>query len=261
MLCRRLAATLLVLLAAAPDARAAPESLETNYTISLIGLPVGRASFRTTLDGARYRVEGTLASAGLADLVSKTKGTSSVSGRVRAGRLLADRYRLAYTSDAKSWRSDVRYRGGRAVSADVAPPPRNPPQPDFVPVRSAQLASVVDPLSGLMIKPAKPDPVSLCSRTLPFYDGWSRLDLALSPSGTRAFSTEGFEGQAIVCDVRVRAVSGYRTSSNGIKYLSSRTLQIWFAPVRDSGIFAPVYVRIPTEVGPLSLTATTFAKP
>lgn len=258
---RRLAASALVLAGLTSSAGAAPEVLTTTYAISLIGLPVGRASFATTLDGPRYKVEGTLSSAGLAELVSSTKGTSSVSGRIAGDRLFAERYRLAYTSDAKSWSSDVRFRNGRAVSASVAPPPRNPPHADFLPVLPAQLAAVVDPLSGLMLKPAKADPASLCSRKVPFYDGWSRLDLALSPNGLRDFSADGFEGKAIVCNVRVQAVSGYRTSSNGIKYLSNRVLQIWFAPVRGSGIYAPVYVRIPTEVGPLSLTATTFAKP
>lgn len=236
------------------------QTLTTRYTISLIGLPVGRAEFQTELRPSSYSVSGTLGSAGLADLVSKTNGRSSVSGRIRPDRLEAERYLLSYTSDKKSWKADVRYKGGRAVSADTAPPLRQPPPNDYVPVTQNQLSRVVDPLSGLMVKPGR-EAAAVCRRTLPFYDGWSRLDLQLSPDGEDDFEADGYRGKVQVCNVRIKPVGGYRSSSNGLKFLANKTLKIWFAPVRDSGIYAPVYVRIPTQVGPLSLTATTFAKP
>ncbi|WP_061931541.1 DUF3108 domain-containing protein [Aureimonas sp. AU22] len=250
---------LLALLAGAAPAGADTRPVRTNYTISLIGLPVGRAEFQTTIDGSRFVVSGTLASAGLAELVSSTRGTSSVSGRIAGRRLLADRYALAYTSDGKSWASDLALRAGSVVSAKVAPPARTPAPADFVPVRRAQLTGVVDPLSGLMIKPGAPQ--DLCRRTLNIYDGWSRIDLPLEPAGTESFRTDGFEGEATVCTTTVRPVSGYRTSSNGLKFLKGRTIRLWFAEIGDTGIYAPVRVRIPTEVGPLTLTASTFAKP
>lgn len=158
---RRLALVLTVLLAALP-ARA-DEVLQTEYRISLIGLPVGRASFQTRLSPTRYSVSGSLSSAGLAELVSATRGTSSVSGRIRGDRLLSERYRLQYTSDKKSWRADVRFGNGRALSSDIAPPAQTPPPADFVPVRPTQLSGVVDPLGGLMIKPGA-DPASICRR-------------------------------------------------------------------------------------------------
>lgn len=261
----RLAAVPVLALFALPAALApasAQAPLKTEYRISLIGLPVGRASFETRLSASRFSVSGSLSSAGLAELVSSTRGTSTVSGRIRGDRLLAERYHLDYTSDGKSWRSDVRFAAGRAVSSDVAPPARSPAPADYVPVRAAQLARVVDPLSGLMIKPRGGDTAAICRGSLPFYDGWSRLDLQLSPGGpARDFSSEGFTGKATVCNARIRPVSGYRTSSNGIRYLQGRDIQLWFAPVGDSGVHAPVHVRIPTEVGPLTLTATRFAEP
>ncbi|RIX99237.1 DUF3108 domain-containing protein [Aureimonas flava] len=244
--------------AVAPAGAEAP-ALRTSYTISLIGLPVGRAEFRTTIDGTRFAVWGTLSSAGLAELVSSTRGTSSVSGRIAGPRLLADRYALAYTSDGKSWSSDLALRGGGVVSTKIAPPARSPAPADFVPVRPAQLASVVDPLSGLMIKPGKPE--DLCRRTLALFDGWSRIDLPLAPAGTESFRADGFQGDATVCTTTVRPVGGYRTSSKGLKFLRGKTIRLWFAPIGETGVYAPVRVRVPTEVGPLTLTASTFAKP
>lgn len=239
--------------------RQAARTVATRYAITLIGLPVGRADFNTTIDGDSYRVAGTLSSGGLANLVSRTSGTSEVTGRIKGNRLFAERYRLDYMSDKKSWRSDVRYRSGTVRSVSVAPAVRKPERSDYVPVTKKQLASVVDPLSGLMIKPGK-DPAAVCRRTVPFFDGWSRINLVMSAGGTRPFRADGFQGEATMCNVRIEAVGGYRKSSASLQWLENQTVQIWFAQVPGSDIHAPVYVRIPTKVGALSLTATVFGK-
>lgn len=239
-------------------AEAAGGSLTTRYNVSLIGFPVGRASFDTTISGKRYSVEGTLTSAGLADIVSKTSGRSRVEGSLSGDRLYASRYGLSYSSDRKSYSSEVAFQSGRVASATVAPKVTKP-KADYVPVKKEDLRSVVDPLSGLMIK-GKGTPDSICGRTLAFFDGWSRLDLALSPVGVRPFKTDGYSGEVIVCDVRIKPVSGYRASSKGVKFIQRQTIQLWFAPIKDTGIFAPVYARIPTEIGPLTLKAAVFAK-
>lgn len=239
-------------------AEASGQELTSRYQVSLIGLPVGRASFKTRIEGRSYSVAGSLTSSGLADIISRTQGSSSVAGTIRGGKLYATRYGLAYSSDRKSFRSDVTFRAGRVASADVAPEVTKPKK-DYVPVSRRQLNSVVDPLSGLMLM-GKATPESLCRRTLPFFDGWSRLDLKLSPVGTRPFSTDGYEGDVVVCAVRIRPVSGYRATSRGVKFIARQTLELWFAPIRDTGVHAPVYARIPTEIGPLILRASTFAK-
>ena len=61
---------------AAPDAGA----------IRLSGLPVATASFRTQFNGDRYKISGSMQSAGLADIFSSTHGSTSVSGVVSIAR-------------------------------------------------------------------------------------------------------------------------------------------------------------------------------
>ena len=246
------------LLAAVSAAPAAAEPLSTRYDVSLIGLPVGRASFDTTIAGNSYIVEGTLASSGLADIVTKIKGKSRVAGRIRGTKLFADSYGLDYSSDKKTYRSAVTFRTGKVASADVAPKVTKP-KTDYVPVSPTQLNSVVDPLSGLMLK-GKATPESLCQRRLPFFDGWSRLDLVMSPAGTKPFSTNGYKGDVVVCNVKIEPVSGYRAASRGMKFIQRQTIELWFAEIKNTGIFAPVYAKIPTEIGPLTLRASVFAK-
>ena len=230
--------------------------ITTSYGMAVIGLPIGRASFDTVIEGGRFSVEGQLSSAGLGSIVSNTGGTSRVSGTVTRRGFAAERYALDYSSDRKRWSSDVAFTGGRVTSSKVSPRRENP-KPSYVPVARSQLSSVVDPLSGLMIRTG--DPASVCRRTLPLYDGWSRLDLALASAGTNTYSMSGYSGEAVVCNARIRPVSGYDRSSKGLNFLKDQTIQVWFAPIAQPDVYVPVYARIPTQVGPLTLSATSVA--
>ncbi len=239
-------------------AAAASTEVTTRYAVSLMGLSVGQATFTTSVDGNAYSVSGNLSSAGLANLFSPTSGTSSSSGRIRNGRLEADRYRLNYTSDGKKWSSDIRMRRGTVRQTTIAPKLRKDLPKDYVPVTKGQLAGVVDPLAGLVFR-APVDPAKVCNRTVSFFDGWSRLDLKLSPAGTEPFRASGWTGNTAVCDVRVVPVGGYRKGSSGLRYIQSQTIRIWFARLGDTDLVAPVKVRIPTKVGTLMLTAASIA--
>ncbi|WAP68887.1 DUF3108 domain-containing protein [Jiella pelagia] len=257
---RRIAITLAafcgVALAPVP-APAAEQVVTTEYGMALIGLIIGKATFDTVIDDGRFSVKGRMSSAGLGQLVSKTGGTSQVSGRVTSRGFASERYGLDYTSDGKRWTSDVRLRSGRVIDSSVSPKRSSKEKPSYVPVQRAQLSSVVDPLSGLMIRTN--DAGSVCRRTLPLYDGWSRLDLKLSPKARQTVSLAGYEGEAVICNVRIEPVSGYDRKSKGLQFLRSQTIELWFAPIARPDVFVPVYVRIPTTIGPLTLQATSVS--
>ncbi|UIJ72426.1 DUF3108 domain-containing protein [Aurantimonas sp. HBX-1] len=245
-----------IALLGASGAAAETARITTSYGMAVIGLPIGKASFDTVIEGGRFTVEGQLSSSGLGSLVSDTGGTSKVSGTVTRRGFAAERYALDYSSDRKRWSSDVAFAGGRVTSSAVSPK-RDKPKPSYVPVSKSQLSSVVDPLSGLMIRTR--DAASVCKRTLPLYDGWSRLDLVLSPAGTNTYSMTGYSGEAVVCNAKVRPVSGYDKASKGLKFLKDQTIQVWFAPIAQPDTYVPVYAHIPTKVGPLTLNALSVA--
>lgn len=258
---RRIAITLAALCGVALTPARAPAAAEqvvtTEYGMALIGLIIGKATFDTKIEGSSFSVKGRMSSAGLGQLVSKTGGTSHVSGRVTARGFAAERYGLDYTSDGKRWASDVRLRSGRVTGSNVSPKRSSDEKPSYVPVQRSQLAAVVDPLSGLMIRTS--DPGSVCRRTLPLYDGWSRLDLKLSPKARQTVSLTGYSGEAAVCNVRIDPVSGYDKKSKGLRFLKDQTIELWFAPIARPDVFVPVYVRIPTTIGPLTLQATSVS--
>ncbi|MBP0616977.1 DUF3108 domain-containing protein [Jiella mangrovi] len=239
------------------EAAAETSTVTTDYGMALIGLIIGKASFNTVIDGDRFTVRGRMSSAGLGKLVSETGGTSRVSGRLTSRGFSAESYGLDYKSDGKRWTSDVRFRSGRVTSANVSPKRSSNEKPSYVPVQRAQLTSVLDPLSGLMIRTS--DAGSVCRRNLPLYDGWSRLNLRLSPRGKESVSLKGYSGDAVACSVRIDPVSGYDKRSKGLKFLRDQTIEVWFAPIARPDVYVPVYARIPTTIGPLTLQATSVS--
>ncbi|PTM96542.1 DUF3108 domain-containing protein [Mycoplana dimorpha] len=225
----------------------------TDYSIRLAGFPVATASFRSQFDGSRYVISGRMDSAGLAEILASTHGTTSVTGTVSGGKLRAARYSMSYRSGKKARAIDVTFNNGNVVSASLRPERRQPD--NWVPVRPADMRSVIDPISGLII----PANSNVCSKTLPIFDGESRMDIRLVDKGTRSFSTDGFNGEVKVCGVRFVPRSGYRKGRRDVEYLRSlTTMEIWFAKAQSVDMYAPVYVRIPTSLGPVTVSATRF---
>jgi len=225
----------------------------TDYSIRLSGLPVATATFRSEFDGNRYTISGSLRSAGLADIFSSTRGTTSVSGTVSHGRLRATNYSVNYQSGKRSRAIDVTFRNGNVVAASMQPPRRKPK--NWVPVSTADMRAVLDPISGLII----PEGSRVCPKTLPIFDGESRLDLKLSSKGKKPYSTKGFEGEVLVCGIRFIPKSGYRKGRDDVEYLRKlQTMEIWFAKAEGAKVYAPVYVQIPTKLGPVTVSATRF---
>ncbi len=248
------ALSLLTAVSATPAISAEIEH-RTDYSIRLSGLPVATATFRSQFNGDRYKISGSMQSAGLADIFSSTHGSTSVSGVVSHGRLHATSYSVDYRSGKRSRAIDVTFRNGNVVTASMTPPRKKPK--NWVAVSKADMRAVLDPISGLII----PASGRVCPKTLPIFDGESRMDLKLSSKGTRPYSTKGFAGDAVVCGLRFVPKSGYRKGRDDVEYLRKlSTMEIWFAKADGANVYAPVYVKIPTSLGPVTVSATRFGE-
>ncbi|MCY0148713.1 DUF3108 domain-containing protein [Hoeflea sp. G2-23] len=237
-----------------PTAIAEPVQVFTDYSVSLIGLPVAYLSFKTEIDGASYQISGSLRTSALSDIVSKTRGNASVSGRFGKDRLRASRFSVAYSTDAKDHRTEVRFNNGN-VSSATSTPKRKRTAADWVPVSADDMRAVLDPLSGLVF----PAGARVCPSSLPIFDGESRVTLHLAEKGVRPFRTKGFVGDAIVCAVRFEPKAGYRKGSSTIRYLQKLTsMEVWFAKHEEGGFYAPVYAKVPTKIGQVVVAATRF---
>jgi hypothetical protein len=225
----------------------------SEYDISLGLLPIARASFASEFNDRDYKIAGSFKSAGIVNLFSKVSASTSVTGSMRGKVLQASDYSLVYTSGKRTRTYAVSYRDGDVVSSSIKPEPKKRPE-NWVPVGDGDLRSVLDPLSGMLF----PEGANVCPSRLPIYDGESRMDLVMTAKGTKPFSTDGFKGDAIVCEVRYEPKSGYRRGRSDIEFLKKARMEVWFAKAANVNVYAPVYARIPTKVGDVYVTAVKY---
>jgi hypothetical protein len=235
-------------------AQAAPGEMRTfsaDYSVTLYGLPVGKARFDSTFDGDRFAIKGSIASSGIARLIEKTNGTTRVQGRIGDDAVLPQSYAVAYVSGDEKESTTIRYSGNKVVETVNTPKPKKRGK-DWVPLGDKHLRGALDPLSATLIPAA--NPAKVCDRTIRFYDGELRADLKLSHAGTGPI--RGFEGAAVTCNVQFIPLAGYRQGRKQIEFLKNKSrISISFMPLGDTGLHAPVAASIDTQVGTVRVTA------
>jgi hypothetical protein len=231
-------------------------SVRSEYTTSLFGLTLARSSFESTIGRDGFDVRGTLSSSGVASLFDDTHATASVKGRFADERPLPDSYVVDYVSGDKKKATRVSFSGGAVVRAENSPPVKTD-RPDWVPVEKAHLAGVVDPISATLVRA---DALSkVCDRTIRIFDGAMRADLKLTHAGYGRASLPGFSGETVTCNARFVPVSGYRKGNSSIRFMSQSTgIAIAFAPIADSGVYAPVEASVETRIGTVRVKAVRF---
>ncbi|HMQ57651.1 MAG TPA: DUF3108 domain-containing protein [Rhizobiaceae bacterium] len=242
----------------ASPAMAAPEQkFRTEYSIIAFGLPVAQTSFETSIGERSYAMNGSLRTVGLVQVFAATKGSINASGSFSDSRISAQSFAMRYTSGDKTKRTDIGFSRGNVTSSTSVPPPKAVKAPDWVPVSSAHLRGVTDPISALVI-PAR-NSGEVCRRTLRVYDGEMRVDIKLSYLRTIPFSTKGFKGDAVTCSGRFVPVSGYPKGKKEIRQLrDTGRIEVSFAPIAETGLYAPVSARIRTSSGTFSVRASRF---
>lgn len=244
---RPLAAALVLSIAAMPTAGAAqPQSFSAHYSVTLMGLPVAKASFDSTFTADSFHIEGSLSSSGIGRLVEKLDGTTRVEGTIGEHGARPETFVSAYQSEDKNSRTQVTFSGGRVVEAVNTPQPKR--GEDWIPVPEEELHAALDPLSSTLIKAA--GPAEVCNRTIRMFDGEMRADLHLTHRGTRR--VHGFDAEAVTCDARFVPVAGYRDGRKQIEFLKNRSrIAISFIPLGQTGFYTPVDATVGTQIGTL----------
>jgi hypothetical protein len=247
---------LLGLLALAAPATAETQNFRSDYSVSLYGVPIARSQFQSWIGEDRFKVEGSLSSAGLAKVFDDTKGTTSASGRFGKDGVRPDAYVVNYTSGKKKKKTAISFAGGDVTATENVPEPKKRSR-KWVEVGEDDLKAVADPISATLVRAEGLDDV--CNRTLKIYDGQLRADLKLSHVETRPVRTGGYEGDAVTCRARFVPVSGYRKGSDSLEFLAKKSkILIAFAPLGDTGVYAPVKASVGTEIGTIHIEAQRF---
>lgn len=226
---------------------------DTNYQITLSGIPLANAYFQARQDGKSYSVDAQIATTPLANIIAETKAEMSSKGEVRNGTWEPENFLFRYKYGKRHRSFETTFASGKVTASRVEPKPRR--RKNWIPTMPGDLRAVTDPVAGLVI-PGDKDP---CGKSIAIYDGEARINLRLAPKGQNTFKTEGFSGPVVVCSLRYEPKSGYRQGHRDIEYVRKlNNMEIWFAKAGPMNVYAPVYLSVPTSYGPLTIKATHF---
>lgn len=230
---------------AAPAPAAESQSFRADYSVTLMGLPVGKGRFDSTFTGDRFSVEGRISSAGIARLFDRTTGTTKVEGSLKGNSVQPHAFSSAYDTGKKQSRTTIRFAGEKIASTENTPEPRK--GENWVPVSSEHLQAALDPISSILIPAAGPEEV--CNRTIRFFDGELRANLELSP--------RGIKGEAVTCSAAFQPIAGYRQGRKQIEHLKKEgNIAITFARLGGTGLYTPVDASFRTRAGTVRITAS-----
>lgn len=251
--------TAALMLAALPGAQAASPPPDTRvviqYSISMIGVSVGRITWSVDLGPNSYQTTASGKASRAVSILVNGEGRVSVQGAFEADRAAPSFFSSNVVDDGDTTGLRMTFEGGNVKSLRVDDPPDNAVR---VPVSDVHLRNVTDPLSAMLI-PATPESPPLtpgqCNRNLSIFDGQRRYDLALSYKRMDKLKLgHGYTGPALVCAVVLQPIAGYRPDSLLVKYVGGRPgLEIWFMPVEGTPVILPGLLKMPTGVGTLEI--------
>ncbi|MER8496953.1 DUF3108 domain-containing protein [Mesorhizobium sp. M1312] len=249
-------ASLAVALPTATSA-ATPQSFKGEYTVSILGLSVAKATFSSSYEGDTYSIDGSVSSAGLATIFDDTRGTISSKGKISGKQLQPQAFRADYKSGDKASMIDIRFANGTVTATKIVPAPKKRNPKNWIPLGASHLASVLDPMAATVIHADSLDKV--CGRTVKLYDGEMRANLRLTYDSKGSTSVRGYKGDTVTCRLGFEPVAGYRKNRKALDYLKNRSrIMVTFAPVGQTGVYAPIHATISTKIGTLTVSAERF---
>ena len=221
----------------------ASSDVAVRYLISIAGLGVGDAVFRYRLAPADYAVSY---DARFRFLVWGAELEAEATGAVADGSLVPGAFRQTVASDEQRETTIVFNGSGGVTDWGIEPPFEWEDEEPRVPINGDDLASVLDPLSALVVVDTEGSMSAgeVCSGTRRIFTGVTRFDLH---SAVGQANGDG----AITCRFRYRPVSGHRVGSRGVERLSDAVIPLDLSHRPGLGAWVPNRVALPTLVGEL----------
>jgi hypothetical protein len=255
-------ALILVLISAgARTAAHAEGKLDARYSVSLAGIPVGKAAWALDIGDDQYTAAASGSTTGLLRVFASGQGTSAARGITKNGQTISGTYASTISADKKTDEVRMLINGG-TVKEYVADPPATY-SPDRIPVTDAHKRDVTDPMTASLIRVAgNADPLGpeACQRSTAIFDGRMRYDLQFAYKRMDKVKAEkGYQGPVVVCAIYFAPVAGFIPDRSAIKYLvAQRDMEMWLAPVAGTRVLVPFRISVPTPIGLAVLEATQF---
>ena len=228
---------------------------KSEYSITVLGFRVGKSAFNTNIEKNSYAIKGSLKAAGVARLFASTSGTLTATGKHSKNGVTAQSFDVRYKEGKKSKSTTMSFSNGTVTKYANSPKTRK--RGDWVELNKSDLKKVMDPMAAILV-PAK-SLREVCTKTLKIFDGAMRADFPMRYVRTIPFSTRGYKGDAVTCRASFKPISGYDRSKKDIVWMRDKgKLEISFAPVGNTGLFAPVAAKIGTRLGTVVIRAKRF---
>jgi Protein of unknown function (DUF3108) len=255
-LCKALVVSVCALIGAGAGAAETPVNMKAHYAIYMTRVRVGEITWAVYFADRTYLASANGKASGVFSVLINGEGSMTTHGATTSGQLVPTSVSSSVTDDEGHSEIEMIFENGVLTHVDDR---GAPPSPGRVQVTPELLRRVTDPLSAMLI-PVGGDAFAHanCDKTLRIYDGRRRYNLALSFKRIDTMKIEsGYAGRVLVCGVVLRALAGYDPDSLLVRYLAGKTdLELWFAPVGDLAIIAPVRALMPTLIGTLEFRAT-----
>ncbi|MGE0502431.1 MAG: DUF3108 domain-containing protein [Rhizobiaceae bacterium] len=246
-----LVAALLLCLPAGAQGAAGKHSFVTEYSVEYLGIRVAKSTFSSTISSDAFEVHGSIKSSGLARFFDSTEGTTYAAGNFAGETTRPRGYVVAYTYGEKAKKTHLAFKSD-SVAAVTNTPDLPSRHAHWVKVSAKDLKAVVDPLSAALVK--ADTPAAVCGRTVRVFDGEFRADIVLSASKASPARVPGTEAGAVVCSARLVPVAGYYPTNKSLGYLRDKSrVDITFAQLGGTGIYAPVHASVGTRFGPVTI--------
>lgn len=257
------------------------ETVQADYKLSLMGLPIGMAHLSMRRTDPTYEIEAHARLTGLSTLLASLDIKAQVQGNLKEvhGNLkeaqgnLKDMhlspnvYNTISRTTQNTQQTQISWSDEKVKTIEMNPPLKE--EPDRVPLSEDFKIHVLDPLSATMIlldkqimnKGEKGSSSAAaggfsCDQTLPIFDGTARFDLQLVPPFEEKKDPlpkiEGhpFSGSILHCSVRYQPLAGHRPGKSNVKFLSeSKKIGIWLASQEPLRFAFPYRISLPTRWG------------
>jgi len=246
---------ILAVLAANTHVLAEPKNHETRFSVKFGGVEVGIAKFNIKFDDTSYSLKGSGKTTGVVDWLAPSTGKFNSAGALKNDQL-RPKVHQASVKERKKKEESVKLSFSNNRISDIkikANKKKNRVAPKYIPLEANHLASVIDPVSTLLIPisgAAAKDGKQVCNQRFPVFDGETRYDIKLSYKSTKKISTQGYNGHSYVCRMRYIPIAGHKKDHRNVKEMAkNKNMEIWLAPMEGVSVFTPIKIVIGTKYG------------
>ncbi len=237
--------------------------LTVDYRFKVLAFGVGEARLQARVDGDVYWTSSKMRTAGLAEVLFKSRYRVVAMGRLGEGDdarpvIIPSRYDSDFEGRSSRKLVSLVFDENGLPGPVAADPPYGKRQLKF-PVPLEDQKGTVDPMSSWihMIMAASADETSPCGRSIPVFDGRRRYDLDLEFVGTENLKVgDVFEGKAHHCRMIYRRVGGFDPEDMDDDELPVPPLETWVGAVKaPSGrvFMVPVQVVADAPIGSVKM--------